>query len=307
MTKQISICVATYNHEKYIEQALQSLLAQQTDLSYEIVIGDDCSSDRTGEIVDRYSRNYPERIRVLTRQQRLGMHENIRRTYAACTGEIVFFLEGDDYWCDPQKLNLLWHQFETNSACGLVFHTVKFQDDASSPHYTAGAETLVRPAQPLQNPIALAEFWRDNMVPTFSASAVRKQALPEIPLSLNQFPVLDWPCWVAVAHRYQVIHVPQVLGIYRRHGTNVYSTLSRATSLASKIKLQFLFYQQESADHQAIIFEQISQNLSRMAVIADEQVASIYQSKSYQLGHAILQPLRILKGLFRRFCGSHSG
>ena len=83
LSPKVSVCMITYNHEKFIAQAIDSVLMQQTNFDYELVIGEDCSTDGTGAIVADYQKRYPERIRAFLREKNIGMHENGRQTLAA--------------------------------------------------------------------------------------------------------------------------------------------------------------------------------------------------------------------------------
>jgi glycosyltransferase involved in cell wall biosynthesis len=94
----------SYNHERYISDAITSILAQRTDFQYEIVIGDDCSTDETPDIIETYRRSNPETIRILHREKRLGNKRNFIDILANCRGEYIALLDGDDYWIDPYKL-----------------------------------------------------------------------------------------------------------------------------------------------------------------------------------------------------------
>src|ERR1017187_10207934 len=96
-TPKVSVLMITYNHEKYIAQAIESVLMQKTNFPFELVIGEDCSTDGTGAIVAEYSRKYPEIIRAHLRERNLGALENFRALFRACRGKYLALLEGDDY------------------------------------------------------------------------------------------------------------------------------------------------------------------------------------------------------------------
>lgn len=102
----VSICCITYNHEKYIAQALESFLMQVTDFSVEIVIGDDCSTDNTPHIIEEYNKKFPGKFRILKRDKNLGSEVNFIKSIQACRGTFVALCEGDDYWTDPNKLSI---------------------------------------------------------------------------------------------------------------------------------------------------------------------------------------------------------
>jgi glycosyltransferase involved in cell wall biosynthesis len=101
---KVSIAMITYNHEKFIAQAMESVLAQQTDFPIELVIGEDCSTDGTREIVEQFAARYPDVIRPILHEKNVGMHRNGQAVLEACNGEYLAFLEGDDYWTNPAKL-----------------------------------------------------------------------------------------------------------------------------------------------------------------------------------------------------------
>ncbi|MEG1480261.1 MAG: glycosyltransferase, partial [Kiritimatiellia bacterium] len=100
----VSVCIATYNHERWIAEALDSVLCQACDFPYEVIIGEDCSSDRTREICRDYQSRFPDKVRVLCAEQNTQCVEISQAVRLACRGTYLAFLEGDDYWCDALKL-----------------------------------------------------------------------------------------------------------------------------------------------------------------------------------------------------------
>lgn len=101
---KVSVMVLAYNHEKYIRKALESMVNQQTNFKYEIIIGEDKSTDNTRTIIREYYEKYPEIIKPLFRKKNLGASKNVTATLRKCTGEYVAFMECDDFWTDPLKL-----------------------------------------------------------------------------------------------------------------------------------------------------------------------------------------------------------
>lgn len=101
----VSAVIITYNQEKYIEQTIECALAQKVDFDYEIVIGEDCSTDRTREICLQYQKKYPNIIRVITSNSNVGLMENFFRTVSASRGKYFAACGGDDYWHDYEKIS----------------------------------------------------------------------------------------------------------------------------------------------------------------------------------------------------------
>ncbi len=117
----VSVKMITYNHAPFIAQAIEGVLQQKTNFPFELVIGEDCSTDGTREIVHEYQTKYPGIIRVITSDKNVGMKTNGLRTLKACRGKYIAFCEGDDYWQSPHKLQKQVDYLEDNRDCGLVY------------------------------------------------------------------------------------------------------------------------------------------------------------------------------------------
>jgi glycosyltransferase involved in cell wall biosynthesis len=117
----VSVKMITYNHAPYIAQAIEGVLQQKTDFPFELVIGEDCSTDGAREIVFEYQEKYPDIIRVITSDKNVGAKKNNYRTSQACRGKYVAFCEGDDYWHHPSKLQKQVDYLENHPECGLVY------------------------------------------------------------------------------------------------------------------------------------------------------------------------------------------
>jgi len=102
----VSVVMITYNHEPYIGQAIEGVVSQEADFPIELIIGEDCSTDRTREIALEFQRRYPEMIRILFSEKNIGMHKNFRRTALAARGKYMAFCEGDDWWHRKDKLQI---------------------------------------------------------------------------------------------------------------------------------------------------------------------------------------------------------
>ena len=100
----VSVGLMTYNHEKYIAKCIESVLMQEVNFTYEIVIADDFSTDGTRQILEEFQKRYPFLIRLILNEENLGIKENSNRLRRSCRGYFRANLEGDDYWIDPNKL-----------------------------------------------------------------------------------------------------------------------------------------------------------------------------------------------------------
>lgn len=118
----VSVFVCTYNQEQYIAQTLDSFLMQQCNFDFEIVIGEDCSKDKTMEICQNYIEKYPDKITLLNRRKNLGLIENFFEGLSHCKGKYIATCGGDDYWTDPLKLQKQVDFMENNPNCVITYH-----------------------------------------------------------------------------------------------------------------------------------------------------------------------------------------
>ena len=106
-TPLVDVTLTTYNHEKFIGAAIDSVLSQQTDFDFRLVVGDDCSTDKTQSIIRSYAEKYPERICLMLDSTHRGLKSRERvgvRTLTGSSAKYVAMLDGDDYWTDPLRL-----------------------------------------------------------------------------------------------------------------------------------------------------------------------------------------------------------
>ena len=117
---KVSVAVVTYNQQDTIAQTLDSILRQKGCVDYEIVIGEDCSTDSTRMICQQYVDKFPHIIRLLSNDHNLGITANFARTNLACRGEYITGCAGDDYWCDEYKIEKQMRFLDAHQQYGVV-------------------------------------------------------------------------------------------------------------------------------------------------------------------------------------------
>lgn len=125
----VSVAVITYGQEKYIEQALNSILMQNVNFNYEIVIGEDNSPDNTRKILKEFELKYPDKIRLILRDENIGPTKNTYDVLINCKGKYITILEGDDYWTDKNKLQIQYDFLEQNNEYNSVSHIIDIVDE----------------------------------------------------------------------------------------------------------------------------------------------------------------------------------
>lgn len=119
----VSVVIVTYNQEQFIRQTLESVFAQQTEYSFEVIVGEDCSSDRTNEICQEFAQKYPNML-LLSRNPNMGIVPNWVDCVNHASGKYFMQLDGDDYWNNPNKIQMQVDYMESHPDC-VFCHTDK--------------------------------------------------------------------------------------------------------------------------------------------------------------------------------------
>lgn len=125
---KVSVCVVTYNQEKYIRECLQSIVDQETEFNFEIIVGDDFSSDGTREIIEEFERNYPVLISAIFNNENVGPSENYRLVHEAAFGDFIAHVDGDDFMM-PGKLAEQYRLLSKHVDCVLCSHDMYVVDE----------------------------------------------------------------------------------------------------------------------------------------------------------------------------------
>lgn len=134
----LSVFVVTYDHELFIAQTLDSILMQKTKFDFDIIIGEDCSKDKTASILKKYESDFPKKIKVKYQKQNIGTIANVVDTLSRCNGKYIALCEGDDYWTDPLKLQKQVDFLEANPEYVLCCHKAVIYDEVNKEFDKAG-------------------------------------------------------------------------------------------------------------------------------------------------------------------------
>ena len=200
-----AVCIATYNHEAFIGEAIKSVQAQVCDEPLRIYIGDDASTDGT-EAVCRHYASQDERIVYIRREQNTGLVANtidLYRRIMADGCEYIAMLDGDDYWCNPHKLQIQLDYLRAHPECGFVHTAVQGQS----------AETI--PEGDLSNRYGLQGARQSNCTALFRTELLREKELSA--LEAQGFPVLDYPLYGLFAQRTRFNFLPVPTAVWREH------------------------------------------------------------------------------------------
>ena len=217
---KVSVCVITYNHERFIAQALDSAL-MQTGVEFELVVGEDCSTDGTRAILLEYRRRYPDKLRLLLPEQNLGMLRNFTETIQACHGQYVALLEGDDYWTDPQKLRKQVSFLDARPDCVLCFHTVaELEEGQAQPSRNYPPDGQRKALYTVEDLLVLN--------PMHTCSVVFRGGLvPHFPDWFYQLRLGDWTLHLLNTQYGHAGYLRECMAVYRLHSGGEWSTVSQ--------------------------------------------------------------------------------
>jgi glycosyltransferase involved in cell wall biosynthesis len=125
---KVSVCVVTYNQERFIEQCLQSILDQVVDFKFEVLVSDDLSTDKTREIISEFQKNNPEVIKPIFHKSNIGAFGNFIQVHNMARGEYICHVDGDDYWL-PGKLKYQVEFLDNNKDFVQMWTFAKLVDD----------------------------------------------------------------------------------------------------------------------------------------------------------------------------------
>jgi glycosyltransferase involved in cell wall biosynthesis len=227
---KVSVHMPAYNHEAYIAEAIESVLSQKTDFRFELVIGEDCSTDGTRAVARGYARQHPEQILLLEHSHNLGIWENDQSILRACRGEYIAWLEGDDYWCSDTKLQRQVDLLDRHADMSACFHRAGSVSEKPLPVTWRNGPADSKPVYTLDDLLEQGHF-----VP--SCTAVFRRALARPPMVwTRQTSFLEVTYFAHFAKHGVIGFLDEKLAKFRYHDRGVYGTATRAEHLRRAIE-----------------------------------------------------------------------
>ncbi len=258
MEPTVSVVLRTFDHEPFIAQAIESVLIQDTSFPFELVIGEDCSTDGTREIVTDYANRHPDVIRAVLPEQNIGHGAMFQRALEATRGRYVAYLDGDDYWTSRSKLSQQVEFLERNPSCTSCFHDVSLIYDAAG--YPSGQLT----PKLADDRFGLEAILQWCFVPA-PAMMFRKAVTDALPAWSFESPWIDWLIHIRAAILGWIGYLPRALATYRVHSGGMFSGLDRVTQLGYDLPI----YEQlltELPEHSGLIEQCLADRHWQLAV-----------------------------------------
>lgn len=210
---KVSIVCITYNHEKYIKQALQSFVTQKTNFDFEVIIGEDHSSDNTKNIINEFKKKYPNIIKPKYNKKNLGVMKNLVYSLKRARGKYISLCEGDDFFTNINKLQLQVNFLDKNPSYSICFHPVNvFFEEGSDKNF-------IYPYPDQDFKFTTQELLKFNFISTNSVVYRNQNNYQNIPINIIPG---DWFLHLYHAKVGKIGFMNKIMSSYRKHSNGLW-------------------------------------------------------------------------------------
>ena len=232
---KVSVCVVTYNQERYIAECLQSLVDQETKFNFEVIVSDDCSTDKTPEIIKNFQERYPGIIKPIFHKRNMGAYKNFIFVHEQAKGKYIAHVDGDDYAL-PGKLQIQADYLDHNAECNMVFHRMNFIEGG-----------FLRFSKPLSEKVLNYKFYRKDIIEYIAIGAHSSKMYRSSVGKIDKpnFDMVDYTVNVLqVKDGYAAYCGNQALGVYRV-GVGIAGSTKVNLSVYNSLKYFFKKYKDQ--------------------------------------------------------------
>ena len=234
-TPFLSVCLITYNHERYLRKAIEGVLMQEVDFEIELIIADDFSTDATRSIIEEYRLKHPTIIKPILQAKNIGAANNWMDLMEAPVGKYVAYQDGDDYWTDPLKLQKQVDFLENHPNAVMCFTNIEvFDDDTQKlgPYWTKTEDKQYN----------VIDLINENVAP--SCSIVFRNHLVDLRSSgISILSIGDWPFYILLLQFGYAKYMDFISAVYRVRSSSMFSKISFIRQLKMKSEVYNFFLQ----------------------------------------------------------------
>jgi glycosyltransferase involved in cell wall biosynthesis len=223
---KVSVIVLSYNHEKFIRESLESILSQKTNFDFEILVGDDCSTDDSREVIKQLHKKHSKQLRLIFPPKNLGPNRNYLNCFMKSRGDYIAFCEGDDYWIDSDKLQKQVDFLDSQSDFGGVCTNNRWWLESSQTF----EDSIMK-----QGAITFEELVEGNLINSQS-SLFKKSLVGDIDW-IQSLKIGDWALHLMVTMQKPYYRLADVTTVYRLHEGGIHSTLNKENKLRNKLEV----------------------------------------------------------------------
>ncbi len=264
--EQVAVWMVTYNHERYIEEAILSVLNQKTSFEVKLFIGEDNSTDNTRNICLQLQKQNPDKIVLFCNEKNLGPMQNALQIYKACfesPAKYVAMLEGDDYWTDPLKLQKQVDFMEANPDFAICYHRMQvvYESDPSKNHLTNEEPEIT----------TIEDLAKDNYIYTASC-LFRNNLFGQFPRSFITSPFGDYFLHMLNAQFGKIKFSNDTMGVYRIHDRGLFGSKTILQKYLIFIEFQNILLKETKNEYKSLIIQSMTEKL--------DYLSSVYQNGS---------------------------
>lgn len=293
----VSVCMITYNHEKYIAEAIQGVLMQKTDFEIEFIIANDASTDNTHALITEFAIDKKNiTINYINHSVNSGMMSNFVSALQQCSGKYIALCEGDDYWSDPLKLQKQVDFMEANPGYGICFHNVSQVNEFSK-------KAHIIPCVKEDRDFTLNDYVLNNKTATCSI-LFRNNALDNsIPEWFSKLPFGDLGIILMVLKKYNGKGrvLKDTMGVYRIHQEGIHGSFHKNNKGLIKAYKQHLLFT-KIIEHNLLFETKYKNILCKKKILTTEKLSTLNKQENHQIsyfGYRIL--ILYYKVLFKFF------
>lgn len=235
----VSVSMVAFHAEDFIAEAIEGVLRQKVNFSFELVIGDDCSKDDTRAICEAYAKKYPDVIRLLPPEVNLGIGANTARTMGSCRGVYIAVCDGDDVWTDPDKLQRQVDFLEKNPDYGVVYTDVETIDENGDPVDDPEQDDI---RQMYVKGDVFLHLLQANFVNNSTAVFRREFLADHVVFPDRSYQIPDYLRWLHIATRAKFQFFKAKTTAYRRHRSGLSKVVSRAVQEGNRRAYQLSLF-----------------------------------------------------------------
>jgi len=211
---KVSVCIITYKHSEYIATCLESILAQEVNFEFEIILGEDHSPDKTPDIIKQYADAHPNLIKAFVRPVNVGAKSNFLHCFLQARGEYIVYIEGDDYWTDVQKLQKQVDFLGQHPEASACFHNAEIvYEDGSG----RSNELINGPEQNVWT--HTQDFFKEKETWFMATASVmmRRKWVHPLPAWFMNCKSGDIPMYVILSEKGPISYLPDIMSVYRKN------------------------------------------------------------------------------------------
>lgn len=229
---KINVVLITYNHANYIHQTLESILMQQVAAEVEIIVADDYSTDNTLEIVRGYEDKSDFTFTYLKKDTNVGYVRNYQQAFAACTGDYVAVMEGDDFWVKDNHLqnHITFLERYPDASMSYNRHLRMFEDQNREEIFEWTSE------QDYER-ISTEQLALGNRIGNLSCCVFRGDLIKTIDSKLFDMEIADWMLGMYMGQFGSLLYLKDVTSAYRIHDNGQWSRMTEREQSLKEIEL----------------------------------------------------------------------